>query len=76
MLIRNRIADIDISENIDLESQLRHFCEDFDGHKATWDLRFDDTSRTIKILQIVQSTCWNSGKNDDGWCRANIRFAN
>ena len=53
MLIRNRIADIDISENIDLERQLRHFREVFDGYEATWDLRFDDTSRTNKNLQIV-----------------------
>ncbi len=53
MLIRNRIADIDISENIDLQRQLRHFREVFDGYEATWDLRFDDTSRTNKILQII-----------------------
>ena len=53
MLIRNRIADINISENIDLERQLRHFRVIFDRYEATWDLRFDDTSRTIKILQIV-----------------------
>ena len=75
MLIRNRIADIDISENIDLERQLRHFREVFDGYEATWDLRFDDTSRTNKILQIVQTACWNYGRNDNGWRRADIRLA-
>ena len=35
MLIRNRIANIDISENIDLQRQLRHFREVFDGYEAT-----------------------------------------
>ena len=76
MLIQNRITGIYIIEKVDFGQQLSHFREEFGGCAATWDLRFDDTFRTIKILQIVQSTCRNSGKNDDGWCRANIRFAN
>ena len=75
MLIQNRIADIDISENIDLERQLRHFRESFDGYVATWEPRFDDTSRTIEILQIVQTACWDNGSNDNSWRCATIRFA-
>ncbi len=35
MLIQNRIAGIDISENIDLGRQLRHFRGNFGGYAAT-----------------------------------------
>ena len=75
MLIQNRIAGIDISEKIDLGRQLRHFRGKFGGYAATWDLRFDDTSRTIKTTRIDQTTCWIGGKCNGDWHRAYIRFA-
>ena len=57
MLIQNRISDIYLIEKVDFGQQLRHFREDFGSYAATWDLRFDDTSRTIKNTRIDQTNC-------------------
>ena len=67
MLIQNGIAGIDIPEKIDLGQQLRHFRGIFGGYAATWDLRFDDTSRAIKIMRINQTTRWIGVKCNGDW---------
>ena len=75
MLIQNRIADIDMSEKVDLGRQLRHFRVNLSGFATTWDLRFDDTPWSIKITLIDQTICWADSKCDGNLHHANIGYA-